>query len=156
MRRVPHLLIGAACGLGLGAVTHNHSELLVGAAALAAVVPDLDLQFANRRALPPRPGARCGLFEHRGPTHSILAANLLAWLVITLSGQPPLGLAVGIGYLSHLVADGISYMGVPYLWPLTAQRFRLLPYGTRIASGNSWIELPLALACVVGAFLVSR
>jgi hypothetical protein len=40
----------------------------------------------------------------------------------------------------------ISPFGEPFLWPLTARRFRLLPHGLRVPSGTRLIELPLALA----------
>ena len=62
------------------------------------------------------------LFEHRGPTHSLAAAaafTLFACIGFALAGQPwLLGLVVGWGYLSHLMTDAITPMGLPaVLWP---------------------------------------
>ena len=60
-------------------------------------------------------------FGHRGITHS-----LLALAVIVALGEAPLfpwhwlhlGLLIGWGYASHLLADALTKQGVPLLWPL--------------------------------------
>jgi membrane-bound metal-dependent hydrolase YbcI (DUF457 family) len=60
--------------------------------------------------------------EHRGPTHSFTvgaALSLIVCLGFAIAGQTwTLGLWFGWGYLSHLLADGITQMGCPaILWP---------------------------------------
>ena len=137
MKRIPHAIIGAATGLVVAHVAQVDPMLPAGIAALGAVLPDIDQRWAPRN-LPLRIGAPARVLEHRGPTHSLLAVVLLA------VGFPVLGIPLATGYLSHLLADGLSYMGVPYLWPLSASRYRLLPYGYRMRSG-SLIEYPIAL-----------
>lgn len=126
--------------------------LLVCASAgvLGASLPDVDLRW-SRQSPPPLVGAQCHIWEHRGPTHSLTAA--LALLVFSaMVIHPVFGIAVGAGYVSHLIADGISYMGVPYLWPLTARRFRLLPYRWRLRSGSVF-EVPIAVAVAAMAYV---
>lgn len=63
---------------------------------------------------------------------------------------PWIGIMFTVGWLSHLAADAVSPLGLPFLWPLSARRYRLLPYALRIhfRSGKSPLEIPLAL-CVL-------
>lgn len=147
MNGKPHMLIGAAFGLGVSMFMPDHRAEIVGVAAFAATLPDLDQKWVNRSAPWPKPGAPCHLFEHRGPTHAVIAAVLLG--IIGAAVAPWIGAALAGGYLSHLLADGLSYMGVPYLWPVIARRIRLLPYGYRLKSGT-WIEWPIALSTIGG------
>ena len=61
------------------------------------------------------------LFKHRGIFHSIFLAILLPgiiWLVI----GPLYGVALFIGYMSHLLIDGLTLAGVNFLHPLTTLR----------------------------------
>jgi membrane-bound metal-dependent hydrolase YbcI (DUF457 family) len=158
MRRYPHLLIGAAAGLGVSRVLYPEVsiEWLAVAGSLAAfssAVPDVDQRWASRNNKP-EPGSAPGLFDHRGPTHTILAA-FLGYIVIVMSAgfiglhdANFLGVAFMSGYISHLVADGLSYMGVPFLWPIWPCRIRLLPYGMRLRSG-SMLEWPISIGALV-------
>jgi membrane-bound metal-dependent hydrolase YbcI (DUF457 family) len=67
---------------------------------------------------------------------------------------PPVmaGAAAGLGWLSHVLADGCTKDGVPLLWPVTVAgkkwwRFRLL--GTRLESCTPqewWVAVPLCIA----------
>lgn len=55
--------------------------------------------------------------------------------------RPWLGLAVGLGCLTHLAGDMLTITGVPLLWPLAirGQRWRalhLLPAGLRLHTGH--------------------
>jgi inner membrane protein len=153
MNRTSHMLIGAAGGLLVARAVGVDPFLCAAIGALTAPLPDIDQRWA-RSFDKPRAGAPAGLLEHRGPTHSVLAIVLL-FGSLALAGLPMgLVLAGAVGYLSHLVADGISYMGVPYLWPF-GPRYRLLPYGWRTRSG-SVVEMGIALGTtlVAGVYAV--
>ncbi len=90
--------------------------------------------------------------EHRGPTHSLLAAGGLAFVVgfaplpapwpgwpgllaAIAPGWADIGTAFVIGYLSHLAADAVTKHGVPALWPLPRD-FGWLPRPFRITTGE--------------------
>lgn len=72
------------------------------------------------------------LFVHRGPIHSpafLLGATavLTLLLAIFITKWWWLGIIFGWGWLTHLTADSLTARGVPFLWPFTRQRFKLLP-----------------------------
>src|SRR4051794_22962016 len=122
MRGLPHALIGAGCGAALAHLLGGEVAVLALTGAVGSQLPDVDLAWGSRRAQP-IPGVPCRLLEHRGPTHSLLAAFLICVLPWPLWLHQPLGLALGAGYASHLLADSLSPMGQPYLWPFSRRRF---------------------------------
>lgn len=131
--------------------------LCLGAAVLGALLPDLD---ARQSAIQHELGlvgraAHSSLswlgVKHRGVLHSglvtllvLLGAALLGWR----SGYLDAGLAVGIGYISHVViADAMTISGVPLFWPL-GRRFHLLPRPLRVRTGGpvEWVLFGLVTA----------
>lgn len=80
------------------------------------------------------------LMPHRGPTHWLGTAAALFWILygITSLLQLPLTipLAFGAGYLSHLLADGLTVAGVPLLGPITRRPIHLLPRPFRFRTGG--------------------
>ncbi len=155
MRRFEHVLIGVGAGALVAHVTGGNPAWLMAASGIAASLPDTDLRWANRWHRP-KPGSPCGLLEHRGPTHSLLAALVVGLIAQVLWPTWGLSTAVGIGYLSHLAADALSPMGEPFLWPLSRRRYRVVPWrALRIHSGTRLIELPLAVAVLAVCLSVS-
>ncbi len=73
------------------------------------------------------------IIPHRGPTHWLVTNLLLTALVgagALLTGHKatsPAVLAFGLGYLSHLVSDGLTHWGNTYFGPFWNKRFHLLP-----------------------------
>ena len=138
---VPGVLTGAGAGL------------LATAAALGALLPDLDardskarrLALGGVRPLEPLGGLLHGLFGHRGLLHSLpgwlgLGAGCLV-LALWAPWEVPLGLFAGYG--SHLALDACTVRGVPLLparraggrWGLGRVR-HFLPPRLRIATGS--------------------
>jgi membrane-bound metal-dependent hydrolase YbcI (DUF457 family) len=99
------------------------------------------------------------LTNHRGLTHSLIAALVIALLSINLSialtptGNPWWGIVWSIGYLSHLAADALTLSGLKLLQPWSQQRFWLTPRILRFRVGTLPDALLGALAPVIG-FLV--
>jgi len=104
------------------------------------------------------------MLGHRGATHSLAlalgttVATTLA--VVVLSGvaeantgfRIPLhvGPALGLGYLSHLVTDGMTQSGVPLLWPLTKKRVRMLPKPLAVRTGG-FLDWAVMMGCGAAA-----
>lgn len=161
MRRVPHTLIGFAVGYGAATLLHySGSPVLYGlVAGVVAPLPDFDQHWAPRWPYP-RPGSPCKLNEHRGPTHSLAAGVTVGYLLLVVGqalGIPNLGAIAMLGYFSHLLSDGISPMGVPYLWPMSRRRYRLFPRGLRVHSGSllEWPIVALFCAAVLGVVFLA-
>jgi len=110
------MVTGALVAQAMGPEEHRWTFALV--AAGAAVVPDID--FLARKA----PGKLLFLKLHRGLTHSLLAAPLIAACAAgagrLLFGAPfwPLAAVCLVAALSHLVLDTIMHStGLQWLWP---------------------------------------
>ncbi|MFC6835553.1 metal-dependent hydrolase [Halomarina ordinaria] len=128
MHRTGHLgfsaLVYAPVGLALAGESPALAILgYVGVLSLASL-PDVDL--------------RLPLVRHRGVTHTLpfaFGVGLALWAAgRTLAGPlglPPetlgtFGAFVGVfGVCAHLLADTVTPMGVPWLWPLSGRRYSL-------------------------------
>jgi inner membrane protein len=80
--------------------------------------PDLD-SYVDDRSL-----------AHRGPTHTLPFATLLAILAgggsqLVVGTPLPGALAAMVGVLSHLAGDALNPMGVPVAWPVTDRHYTL-------------------------------
>lgn len=143
-----HMLAGAAGWLVTDAVLRMPPAAAVlgtGAAALAALFPDIDaprseitrsmgcltagLSWVVRRS--------CG--GHRQITHSLLGTGLwsAAWLTAMLLAGWPLWLLFAIvqGYASHIGMDMLTRSGCPLLWPKQAT-WHWLPPPLRVTTGG--------------------
>lgn len=152
MRKEPHALIAAGCGLAAAHVLGVSPLYGATLSVVGAGIPDIDLRWAPRHYVP-RPGSCCKLNEHRGPTHSPALA-VMAGIALGAGTAWWIGALFAIGWTSHLLGDSLSYMGIPWLWPLNARRIRLLPYGFRVRSGTTVVELPIAFGVLaLGLYL---
>lgn len=151
MMAVSHVVVGAALWAAtakIGGLTPGEPQALA-AAAFGALLPDIDhpQSWAGRkmRAISIPLSAVVG---HRGITHSLLAvaiavAGLLVWGLGTMTAP------IMIGYLSHLVADGLTPSGVPLLWP-NRRRFTV-----NLCRTGGIVELALVAAiAAVGGWAV--
>ena len=135
MLKRSHAILGATAGLAAAQATGE--PMLAGAVvgALAGVAPDGDHPDSAVGRLLPRwfhrltPG-------HRGITHSVtfclLVSAGIAWW------SPTLALFVAAGLLAHLLGDGVTEAGIPWLYPFSRQRLAL-PRLLAIKTGG-WAE----------------
>jgi membrane-bound metal-dependent hydrolase YbcI (DUF457 family) len=127
----------AAAGVLAGALIS--ADLRVGVAALAALIPDwLQVNI---------PGGNClahGLFGHRGISHWLITAGLVAFVVGLIS--PGLALYALVGWSSHILLDVFSG-GAPALWPLP--RIKL----AHVKSGG-WMDRFIGAALLVLAVAI--
>lgn len=121
-----HVVVGVA----LWAVTANVAGAPIAdpqalaAAAFGALLPDIDhpQSWAGRKMRVVSVPLSL-LVGHRGITHSALAVLAASALLMTM-GFGWVAAPVAVGYLSHLLADGLTPSGVPLLWP-SKRRFTL-------------------------------
>lgn len=151
-----HLLFSVACAIFAKkieltpALAQGDWWHIIPAALLTALLPDIDHPrsvLGQRLKWISQPIAR--VFGHRGFTHSlfaIIAAALLfqfkapaSWFIPTVVLH-----SMTVGYLSHLLADMLTPMGVPLLWPCR-WRFRLPLLNSQ--SGNQ-LERMLCIALI--------
>jgi inner membrane protein len=141
------------------AASTSSVPLAVAFAALGSLLPDLDAReskLSNVQALgiaPLKPAARLlnRSLGHRGAMHSLLAfllVSILAGLPLGLLLDPLAGLGLSLGYLSHLLLDGITKSGVPLLWPEPG-RVKLLPRKLLVTTGSSAEDALFLLLCFV-------
>lgn len=137
--------------------------LMITAAALGALLPDLDarggklqgLSVAGIRPLAPISGIAHALLGHRGPMHSLAAVavvGMLATPAALVVGWPPV-LALALGYASHLAADACTPSGVPLFYP-TRMRYHLLPKQMRIATGSAAEQMLLPFLLIADLALL--
>lgn len=136
-----HVTIGAAIGLTLAynaQLDLTGTLALTGVACLGAVLPDIDHPRAGLRDSLGFVGhVLFGWLKHRGPTHSLLALALVAWVMF--QRWPPIAPALAYSYLSHLLADAVTKSGIAFFWPVYREPVGLIPKALRITTG-SWSE----------------
>ena len=141
------VLTHAAIGYALVSVATDRSPR---AGVAGAVLPDVDLLFAPGWAFP---------FVHRGLTHTPLFGAVVAGLAWGYQRVGPRtsslrrgwgpGVAVALGYGSHLVVDSFTARGVPWLYPLSSAGYGV---DLRIHA----VEHGLAIWGVLGAVWLVR
>lgn len=126
MMAASHMVMGAALWAvtaKLGGANPAEPQAL-GAAVLGSLLPDIDhpQSWAGRKVRVISVPLSL-LVGHRGITHSALAVIGCLMALATL-GMGLMAAPIVIGYLSHLLADGLTPSGVPLLWP-SRRRFTL-------------------------------
>jgi inner membrane protein len=146
-----------------GVLTPETFPLLSVLAAFGALLPDLDasaskinsLSLGDIRPFAPFSVIAHHAFGHRGFLHSPGALFLLALLLLPFAFRwglaPPL--AVWMGYLSHLLLDACTPVGLPR-YRVRSQRFHLLPTALRVRTGAMAEDVLLALL-LVSAFALA-
>jgi inner membrane protein len=158
-----HAVIGLNClwlfDLLPGSLPPEDVALAAGCAVLGALLPDLDasrplLSRSQVFGITPLAPVAFGIHRalgHRGVLHSSLGLTLCAALAASLS--PWVGVwpaaALWLGYVTHLLADACTPLGIPLL--PHRPRFHVLPAPIRITTG-SLAEEVLGVTFAVAAF----
>lgn len=135
----------------------RHRLALAAVFGIAGAAPDLDSLTAWARHL-----GNLHFLQHRGFSHSLLGAPLFGLLsagmlalvarfwrrAAWLHWRRGHVAAALLGSLTHLVLDGITYGGVPLLWPWTSHRFTLGLFGWLVI----WLAPLGALAIALHLF----
>ncbi len=157
-----HAAIGGAAFLGDCALTglmpgyHPWSAgILLGGwviASIAALGPDIDSKGSIISRLFGYPskavsfGIRKAFGGHRKITHSILGLCIIALLLyggVTFGLGYWVAMAIGIGWVSHVLSDSITVQGCPWFWPLDHHNYGI-PLVTTGHDSELKVIVPLA------------
>lgn len=169
-----HILIGGAAWLGFQAiaVAMGHPEVGAGIAlggwfiaSFAALLPDIDTKnslaskFFGWVTEAVSWIIRKSTGGHRKITHSLLGVAiiwaLMSAAIVGLHMAPWIGLAVVIGWCSHIAADMLTREGCPLLWPFSRYKFGLHLVTTGLGKKNGrhtsewWLISPLAIGATI-------
>ena len=141
------------------------ATLALSAGIIGALLPDID---ANESSIKHEMGLAGSVIsgglhlfgvKHRGMTHTGLAAAVI-WLAAAIIGKhfdfPDIGLAFGLGYASHLIADGMTLTGIPLLTPFYRKNIHLLPKPLRVRTGSAVESLVFLLVALGLAGLLPK
>ena len=85
---------------------------------IASVIPDIDLSGSKiGRRIKPLSNIFNFLFGHRGFLHSLLFI-LILFLIFVFVKNEVFGLALFLGFFSHLALDSLSKEGIRFFYPL--------------------------------------
>jgi inner membrane protein len=91
---------------------------------LGSILPDIDERNSKINQWSGFIGKIIATFsKHRGFFHSFLFIGILIFIVWNYFGLN-YGLALGIGFLAHVVGDGITPMGVQMFYPFSKFKVR--------------------------------
>src|SRR3972149_6822331 len=93
------------------------------------------------RAPAPRAVRDVGASSSRSLFIRSRAATAIVLSLLVVHYAAP-GIAFGVAYLSHLIADALTVQGVPLAWPVSHKNINLLPRALRERTG-SWAEYAL-------------
>lgn len=141
-----HLAFGLLAGLSLFPFFSIKWYLFFPLVLFAALLPDADHPESKI-------GKKLGIFSkiinfflgHRGITHSIWIPLVLG-IVLTIFFGPQFGIPVFIGYLSHVLSDGLTKQGINLLHPIT--KLHISGF-IQTGSAGEWVVFGLVLAGIV-------
>ena len=113
-----HVMFSLFVGLFLiGSFVNKYLFLVL--LVFGSLVPDLDNPYSKiGRKLRPFSNILRFFFGHRGMFHSILPAILIFAVFYYILGMELIGIALSVGFMLHLVLDGLTREGVNYFYPL--------------------------------------
>ncbi|MFC1801157.1 metal-dependent hydrolase [Nanoarchaeota archaeon] len=113
-----HLAFGFLAGL-VFLPFYSHNVILYFVLVLiGALLPDIDHEGSKINSIFPITKWLGRLFKHRGFFHSIFPP-LIIFGVLWYFGWSYIGVALGVGFVSHLFSDSLTKMGINYLHPIT-------------------------------------
>lgn len=92
-------------------------------------------------------------FKHRGFTHTILGMVSLGVPIMVLGyGSSYVLLGYGVGYMSHLIADSLTTMGVMWMYPMSRKYYR---FPISFKTGGIGENICIGVMIVVGIVLLA-
>ncbi len=131
-------------GVGARSVTNHRGgthSILFGLCWAILAVPIYAVLFAvTAFVIGPIIGVLFSILDSLLGTHlSYSPGEVISWIFHNVpSVMPMMMLFVFLGYMAHLVTDGLTRAPVPYLWPFVKKGFFLLPKSLRIKTDGSF------------------
>ncbi len=129
MKRLTHLTFGALIGFSLYKWGVGTLCCILG-----SLIPDMDIYLERRLPKVLKP-IRPRWLEHRGVTHWLGLPIILILLGFWI-GYQALIFPFALGWISHILLDAMTPMGVPFKPFSSKPRFHLLPKNLRITTGS--------------------
>ena len=146
MLGVTHALISLATARGLGLIETN-SYASIALLVFFSLLPDIDMPYSELgKVLFPISRRLYRHFGHRNITHSALFATVVLTPVLFTKYFLLAALALTL----HLIADSLTYTGIPWLWPYKTN-FNLL--GGPIITGKFTEYVISAICLLIFAFV---
>ena len=116
-----HMAFGFLAGLVFLPVFSQHWFLFIPLVVLGSILPDVDHENSKINKMVPVTRWVPKFFTHRGFFHSIFPAVLI-YLGFHYGNLDTVGIPVAVGYLSHLLSDSLTKVGVNLLHPASTLR----------------------------------
>jgi len=141
-----HVLLGIITFLLLQNYLPGNKYLLLLLILMGSIIPDIDEHKSKAVQLSGFIGKIVSFFaKHRGIFHSFLlpfvVCGILSWL-----WSFPYALAFFSGYLIHLLADALTPMGIPILYPFSEWKLR---GPIRVGTWMEWLLLALLVVLII-------
>lgn len=144
-----HLAFGVLFALLALAFIHPANKyIFIAIVVFAALLPDIDHENSKINSKIPGLKVFSKIFGHRGILHSVWIP-LALWLIIDIGFNSRYGSAVFIGYISHLVSDGLTKAGINMVHPLKQLRIQGF-----IETGSVVEHLVFLFVCILCVILV--
>ena len=102
----------------------SQKYLFLGLLLFGSLLPDIDNPYSKLgRKIKPVSGLIKFIFGHRGFFHSLIFPILIYVILRYIFDLKLIGIAILIGYVLHLVIDGLTKEGVNYFYPFA--KFRM-------------------------------
>ena len=133
-----HLMFGVVTFILLSPVFSGGNEIIfLGLVLLGSILPDIDDGKSKIKKASGVLGSIISfIFKHRGIFHSLVMVIALFVALSLWSTYYAFGLC--IGYLSHLLSDALTPMGVKFLYPISHWKLR---GPIKVGSIGEWVVL---------------
>lgn len=128
-----HLAFGVLAGLVFMPFYHHNLVLYFALVLFGALLPDIDHDGSKINQIVPVTKWLGRLFKHRGFFHSVFPPLIIFGALYFFTSWSFVGVALAVGYVSHLFSDGLTKMGVNFLHPVAN-----LHLGGFIETGTVW------------------
>jgi len=137
MQKYTHLIFALLLFLLLNQVFHFPIYLAL-FAFLGAMLPDMDLKVRKL---------------HRKIFHNIWFLMIVLFVLFELAFiDQRVGIVFSIGFISHLIADSLTHMGIMPLWPITKPKFNG-PFRTGSMGEYLLLTVMILIIFFVGNFI---